>query len=188
MYYMTKIEDTVRIPHYRFEDPLEEVAIQTLNDTYNGRLDKKLGLLICVNEIEEIGEGRLIMGDGASYHNVVFNAIFFKPEQQEVIDGEVIEIAEFGAFVRIGPMDGLVHVSQVTDDYINYDSKRGALLAKESNKTLDEGDLVRTRIVAISLKDNSTKNTKIGLTMRQNNLGRFEWIEEAKNKSKKAKS
>lgn len=80
------------------------------------------------------------------------------------------------------------HVSQVTDDYINYDSKRGALLAKESNKTLDEGDLVRTRIVAISLKDNSTKNTKIGLTMRQNNLGRFEWIEEAKNKNKKAKS
>ena len=127
---MTKIEDTVRIPPYRFDDPLEEVAIQTLNDTYNGRLDKKLGLLICVNEIEEIGEGRLIMGDGASYHNVVFNAIFFKPEQQEVIDGEVIEIAEFGAFVRIGPMDGLVHVSQVTDDYINYDSKRGALLAK----------------------------------------------------------
>ncbi len=188
MYYMTKIEDTVRIPPYRFEDPLEEVAIQTLNDTYNGRLDKKLGLLICVNEIEEIGEGRLIMGDGASYHNVVFNAIFFKPEQQEVIDGEVIEIAEFGAFVRIGPMDGLVHVSQVTDDYINYDSKRGALLAKESNKTLDEGDLVRTRIVAISLKDNSTKNTKIGLTMRQNNLGKFEWIEEAKKKSKKAKS
>ena len=124
MYYMTKIEDTVRIPPYRFDDPLEEVAIQTLNDTYNGRLDKKLGLLICVNEIEEIGEGRLIMGDGASYHNVVFNAIFFKPEQQEVIDGEVIEIAEFGAFVRIGPMDGLVHVSQVTDDYINYDSKR----------------------------------------------------------------
>ena len=153
---MTKIEDTVRIPPYRFDDPLEEVAIQTLNDTYNGRLDKKLGLLICVNEIEEIGEGRLIMGDGASYHNVVFNAIFFKPEQQEVIDGEVIEIAEFGAFVRIGPMDGLVHVSQVTDDYINYDSKRGALLAKESNKTLDEGDLVRTRIVAISLKDNSS--------------------------------
>ena len=123
MYYMTKIEDTVRIPPYRFDDPLEEVAIQTLNDTYNGRLDKKLGLLICVNEIEEIGEGRLIMGDGASYHNVVFNAIFFKPEQQEVIDGEVIEIAEFGAFVRIGPMDGLVHVSQVTDDYINYDSR-----------------------------------------------------------------
>ena len=182
MYYKTKIEDTVRIPPYKFENPLKEVAIETLNETYEGRLDKKLGLLICVNDIIEIGEGKLIMGDGASYHNVVFNSIFFKPEQQEIIDGEVIEIAEFGAFVRIGPMDGLVHVSQVTDDFITYDAKRGALLAKESNKTLDEGDLVRARTVAISLKDNSVKDTKIGLTMRQNNLGRFEWIEEAKQK------
>ena len=75
MYYRTKIEDTVRIPPYRFDDPLEEVAIQTLNETYDGRLDKKLGLLICVDKIEEIGEGRLIMGDGASYHKVVFDAI-----------------------------------------------------------------------------------------------------------------
>jgi DNA-directed RNA polymerase subunit E' len=176
----------VRIPPRRFDEPREQVAIETLNETYNGRLDKNLGLFICVNEIEELGEGKLIMGDGASYHNVIFNSIFFKPEQQEIIDGEVIEIAEFGAFVRIGPMDGLVHVSQVTDDFITYDAKRGALLAKESNKTLDEGDLVRARTVAISLKDNSVKDTKIGLTMRQNNLGRFEWIEEAKQKSKKA--
>jgi DNA-directed RNA polymerase subunit E' len=176
----------VRIPPRRFDEPREMVAIETLNETYDGRLDKNLGLFICVNEIEELGEGKLIMGDGASYHNVIFNSIFFKPEQQEIIDGEVIEIAEFGAFVRIGPMDGLVHVSQVTDDFITYDAKRGALLARESNKTLEEGNLVRARTVAISLKDNSVKDTKIGLTMRQNNLGRFEWIEEAKQKSKKA--
>ena len=185
MYYLTKIEDTVRIPPYRFEDPLEEVAIETLNESYNGRLDKKLGLLVSVNDIESIGEGKIIMGDGAAYHEVVFNAVFFKPELYEIIDGEVIEIAEFGAFIRIGPMDGLVHVSQVTDDYINYDSKRGALLAKESKKTLEEGNKVRARIVAVSLKGKSTKETRIGLTMRQAGLGRFEWIEAEKNKDKK---
>ena len=185
MYYLTKIEDTVRIPPYRFEDPLEEVAIETLNETYNGMLDKKLGLLVSVNDIEVIGEGKVIMGDGAAYHEVIFNAVFFKPELYEIIDGEVIEIAEFGAFIRIGPMDGLVHVSQVTDDYINYDSKRGALLAKESKKSLEEGNFVRARIVAVSLKGKSTKETRIGLTMRQPNLGIFEWIDDEKNKSKK---
>jgi DNA-directed RNA polymerase subunit E' len=190
LYYKTKIEDTVRIPPYEFEKPLEEVAIKTLNKTYEGRLDKKLGLLICVNSIDEISEGRLIMGDGASYHNVVFEAIFFKPEQHEIFDGEVIDIVDYGAFVRIGPMDGLIHVSQVTDDYINYDPKRGALIAKESNKTLDEGDLVRARAVSVSIKDESTnniennRNSKIPLTMRQTNLGRFEWIQEAKEKSR----
>ncbi|KZX10681.1 30S ribosomal protein S1 [Methanobrevibacter filiformis] len=185
MYFLSKIEDTVRIPPYRFEEPLEEVAIETLNETYNGILDKTLGLLVSVNDIEEIGEGKIIMGDGAAYYDITFNAVFFKPELQEIIDGEVIEIAEFGAFIRMGPMDGLVHVSQVTDDYIDYDAKRGALLGKESKKTLEEGNGVRSRIVAISLKGKSTKETRIGLTMRQHGLGRFEWIEAEKKKDKK---
>ena len=188
MYLVSKIEDTVRIPPDRFEEPLEEVTIELLNDSYVGAIDKKLGLMVTVKEIEDIGIGKVIMGDGAAYHDVTFTALSFKPELHEVIEGEVIEITEFGAFIRIGPMDGLVHVSQVTDDYINYDGKRGALLGKESKKSLEEGNKVRARIVALSLKGKSSKETKIGLTMRQPGLGRFEWIEEEKNKKAKKKT
>ncbi|OEC88107.1 DNA-directed RNA polymerase [Methanobacterium sp. A39] len=184
MYLISKIEDTVRVPPTLFDEPLEEIAFELLNENYVGMIDKKLGLMVTVKEIEEIGIGRVIMGDGAAYYNVTFTALFFKPELQEIVEGEVIEITEFGAFVRMGPMDGLVHVSQVTDDYINYDSKRGALLGKESKKTLEEGDKVRARIVALSLKGKSSKETKIGLTMRQPGLGRPEWIEKEKRKKK----
>ena len=143
--------------------------------------------MVTVKEIEELGTGKVIMGDGAAYHDVLFTALFFKPELHEIVEGEVIEITEFGAFIRIGPMDGLVHVSQVTDDYINYDGKRGALIGKESKKSLEEGNKVRARIVALSLKGKSSKETKIGLTMRQPGLGRFEWIDEEKNKKKPTK-
>jgi DNA-directed RNA polymerase subunit E' len=187
LYLVSKIEDTVRIPPSRFEDPLENVAVEILNESYVGTIDKKLGLMVTVNEIEEVGTGKVIMGDGAAYHDVLFTALFFKPELHEIVEGEVIEITEFGAFIRIGPMDGLVHVSQVTDDYINYDGKRGALIGKESKKSLEEGDKVRARIVALSLKGKSSKETKIGLTMRQPGLGRMEWIDEEKNKKKPAK-
>ncbi len=187
MYLISKIEDTVRIPPSRFEEPIKEIAIEVLNENYVGKIDKKLGLMVTVKEIEEIGTGRVIMGDGAAYHDVIFTALFFKPELHEVVEGEVIEITEFGAFIRIGPVDGLVHVSQVTDDYINYDAKRGALLGKESKKTLEEGNKVRARIVALSLKGKSSKESKIGLTMRQPGLGRFEWIEEEKEKKKEKK-
>ena len=183
MYYMTTIEGTVRIPPYRFDEPLEDVAIETLNEEYVGQLDKNLGLMVGAVSIEDIGEGVLIMGDGAAYHNVVFNAIFFKPEQQEIVEGEVNDITEFGAFVRIGPMEGLVHVSQVTDDYINYDSRNASLLGNESGKILTEGDRIRARIVTLSLKGKSIKESKIGLTMRQPNLGKFEWIQSEKNKA-----
>ena len=180
---MTTIEGTVRIPPYRFDEPLEDVAIETLNEEYVGQLDKNLGLMVGAVSIEEIGEGVLIMGDGAAYHNVVFNAIFFKPEQQEIVEGEVNDITEFGAFVKIGPMEGLVHVSQVTDDYINYDPKNASLLGNESKKVLTEGDRIRARIVTLSLKGKSIKESKIGLTMRQPNLGKFEWIQAEKNKA-----
>ena len=185
---MTTIEGTVRIPPYRFNEALEDVAIETLNEEYIGKLDKNLGLMIGAFSIEEIGEGVLIMGDGAAYHNVVFNALFFKPEQQEVVEGEVTDITEFGAFVRIGPMEGLVHVSQVTDDYINYDPKNASLLGNESKKILTEGDRIRARIVTLSLKGKSIKESKIGLTMRQPNLGKFEWIQAEKNKALEKKA
>jgi DNA-directed RNA polymerase subunit E' len=187
LYLVSKIEDTVRIPPSRFEDPLENVAVEILNESYVGKIDKKLGLMVTVKEIEELGTGKVIMGDGAAYHDVLFTALFFKPELHEIVEGEVIEITEFGAFIRIGPMDGLVHVSQVTDDYINYDGKRGALIGKESKKSLEEGNKVRARIVALSLKGKSSKETKIGLTMRQPGLGRLEWIDEEKNKKKPTK-
>jgi DNA-directed RNA polymerase subunit E' len=168
---------------------LNEVASEIINESYVGKIDKKMGLMVTVKDIEEIGVGKVIMGDGAAYHEVVFNALFFKPELHEIVEGEVIEVTEFGAFIRIGPMDGLVHVSQVTDDYINYDGKRGALIGKESKKSLEEGNKVRARIVALSLKGKSSKETKIGLTMRQPNLGRVEWIEAEKEKrTKKGKS
>lgn len=184
MYLISKIEDTVRIPPSRFDEPVKDIAAEVINENYVGKIDKKLGLMVTVKEIDEIGIGKVIMGDGAAYHEVIFTALFFKPELHEVVEGEVIEITEFGAFIRIGPVDGLVHVSQVTDDYINYDAKRGALLGKESKKTLEEGNKVRARIVALSLKGKSSKETKIGLTMRQPGLGRFEWIEEEKDKGK----
>jgi DNA-directed RNA polymerase subunit E' len=187
LYLVSKIEDTVRIPPNRFVDPLEDVAVEILNESYVGKIDKKLGLMVTVKEIEELSIGKVIMGDGAAYHDVIFTALFFKPELHEIVEGEVIEITEFGAFIRIGPMDGLVHVSQVTDDYINYDGKRGALIGKESKKSLEEGNKVRARIVALSLKGKSSKETKIGLTMRQPGLGRFEWIDEEKNKKKPTK-
>ena len=92
MYLMSKIEDTVRVPPALFEEPLDDVAFELLNENYVGKIDKKMGIMVTVKEVENIGVGRVIMGDGAAYHDVTFTALFFKPELQEVIEGEVIEI------------------------------------------------------------------------------------------------
>jgi DNA-directed RNA polymerase subunit E' len=82
----------------------------------------------------------------------------------------------------MGPMDGLVHISQLMDDYVSYDGKNGLFLGKETKRTLKKGDKVRARIISISMNEQH----KIGLTMRQIGLGSMNWIEEERRKKKKA--
>jgi DNA-directed RNA polymerase subunit E' len=120
--------------------------------------------------------GKIIPGDGATYHKVSFSLLTFYPEIQEVVEGEVVEIADFGAFVRIGPVDALLHVSQLMDDFISYDEKQGVLLGKETKRRLMSGDQVRVRVTAVSL-GRAGSSGKIGVTARQPFLGKLEWIE-----------
>ena len=70
---------------------------------------------------------------------------------QEIVEGEVVEITDFGAFVRIGPTDALLHLSQITDDYLKSDVKQGVIIANQSAKTLKIGSRIRARVTAISL-------------------------------------
>jgi DNA-directed RNA polymerase subunit E' len=97
----------------------------------------------------------------------------FSPEIQEIVEGEVVEIATFGAFVRVGPIDALLHMSQLMDDYIAYDEKQGSLMGKETKRRLTKGDHVRVRITAVSLGRGASG--KVGVTARQPLLGKIEW-------------
>ena len=183
MYQIVRIEDMVRVPAEHFNEELEVTLQKILAEQYEGKLDREIGSLITVLDVKSDGIGRVIPGDGAAYYNASFRALTYKPELQEIVEGDVIEIVEFGAFVRLGPLDGLVHVSQITDDYLNYDEKGQRFMGKESKKTLENGDKVRARIVTISLK--KAKENKIGLTMRQPGLGKLDWINQKEEPTEK---
>src|SRR4030042_1968823 len=67
------------------------------------------------------------------------------------VEGSVVEILKFGAFVRFGPLDGLLHISQIMDDRIDVDDSNQRLLGKDTKRDLRVGDKVRARIVALSI-------------------------------------
>jgi len=167
MYRKVRLVDIIRIPPQRLEEDLEQVITETIRDKLEGRIDKSLGSIVAVLDIVDIGEGHILVGDGAVYYEVTFDAIAYRPELQEIVEGQVVEIVAFGAFVSVGPIDCLVHVSQVADEFMSYDEKNSRLVSKESNKSLGEGDSVRARIVAVSLNEHDARESKIGLTMRQ---------------------
>ena len=179
------MEDTIRIPPETFGNPLEAVGYQQVKAKYEGVVDETFGYVIAVTRVEVSSIGKIIPGDGAAYHKVNFSLLTFYPKIQEVVEGEVVEIADFGAFVRIGPIDALLHVSQLMDDFISYDEKQGVLLGKETKRKLMSGDQVRVRITAVSL-GRAGSSGKIGVTARQPFLGKLEWIDTDLKKMKEA--
>ena len=182
MFYLTEVEDYVRVAPKLFGLPTAEAVQKQLKETYTGYYDKELGSVISVIEILEVGEGIIIPGDGAAYYNSRFKLLTWKPELQELVYGIISEITTFGAFINMGAMRGMIHISQTMDDYVSF-SKSNTLSGKSSKRSLKTGDQCLARVVAISHRGDEPK---IGLTMRQPGLGKLEWIKEDQIKKQKA--
>ncbi|MBU2522804.1 MAG: DNA-directed RNA polymerase [Nanoarchaeota archaeon] len=180
MFYRVEIEDYVRVSPEFFALPVEEAISVQLKNRYLNHIDKELGVTIGVLDVLNVGEGIIIPGDGAAYYKCNFNILTYIPEIQELVFGEVKEITNFGAFMNLGCIDGMIHVSQTMDDFVSF-SKSNALVGKNGKRILKSDDLCLARIIAISYKGDQPK---IGLTMRQPGLGKLEWISDDKRKSK----
>jgi len=181
MFYLSDVEDYVRVEPKLFGLPTTQAVEDQLKSTYADYYDKELGKVVAVIEVLKVGEGVIIPGDGAAYYNSQFKLLVWKPELQELVYGIIDEITNFGAFINMGAMKGMIHISQTMDDYVSF-SKDGSLSGKSSKRALKAGDLCLARVVAISHKGD---DPKIGLTMRQPGLGKIEWIKEDSNKRQK---
>ena len=181
MFYRLHVRDHIRVSPNLFGLPPAEAIVTMIKKAYEGYISKELGLVVGVSGLKESREGVIIPGDGSAYYDCDFEILTFRPELQEVVYGRIKDIADFGAFINIGIADGMIHISQTMDDFVSFGSEK-ALLGKESKRALKVGDKCKARIIAVSFKD--IANPKIGLTMRQQGLGKLEWIEEDAAKAK----
>ena len=83
---MMKLVDTVRIPPTLLGEEVMVTVKNALREKLEGQVDKKLGSLVAINKIDEVGEGHILVGDGAVYYDVTFEAIMFVPDLQEIIE------------------------------------------------------------------------------------------------------
>ena len=180
MFCITKVKDHVRVEPELFGLAVKEAIKTQLEKKYESYIDEELGAVIAVLDVHEIKDGILIPGDAAAYYASEFSLLIFRPVLQELVYGEVKEITNFGAFVDLGTFDAMIHISQTMDDFVSF-SKTGTLIGKNSKRLLKKGDLCVARVVALSYK---TTPPKIGLTMRQPGLGKIEWVQEDRKKSK----
>ena len=87
-----------------------------------------------------------------------------------ILEGTVVNITNFGAFVEIEGKTGLVHISEVADSFV-----------KDIREHLNEQDKVKVKVISID------DNGKISLSIKQANVVRksakpaeIEWKQEKK--------
>lgn len=191
MYVVVEDDYITRIPPEKLGQDYTEAVLDVAKTSLEGRFidfkDEKdetriLGkcYIVSVIDVDKIGDGAIVHGDGGVYQSVHFKALAFYPEMQEVVEGVVVSIQNFGAFIRFGPFEGLLHKSQIMDDRIDVDISNQRFIGKDTKKDIKIGDKVRVRIVALNLSSSSVEDSKIGFTMKQLGLGKLDWLAKKK--------
>ncbi|NQV91756.1 DNA-directed RNA polymerase [Candidatus Woesearchaeota archaeon] len=175
MFYKVKVKDFIRVPPHMFHLSKKDAVLQNVKATYENFISKDLGFVMNVIDVYNVTEGVIVPGDGAGFYETEFELLTFKPELNELVFGRIRDITDFGAFIDIGGVEGMVHISQSMDDFVSF-SKDKVLMGKNTNRSVKVGDKCKARIIAVSYKD--LNNPKIGLTMRQEGLGKLEWLSE----------
>ena len=152
MYYKIQLMDKVRVPPHRLGEALGKVILDVLQEQAEGSIDKEIGIFIAIPKVLTIGEGELFRGMVLSITMSNSKLLVLRLMLQEVIEGLVVETTELGAFVSLGPIDAMLHVSQISDEYINYDEKNARLICQDSKRFIGVGDAVRARVVTLSLE------------------------------------
>lgn len=77
-------------------------------------------------------------------------------------EGVISSVTSFGLFIRLSDyqIDGLVHISNLDNDYYHFDQQKGMLIGENSRSVFRLGDTVKVKVKAVNLDDR-----KIDLTL-----------------------
>jgi len=178
VFVVLRLRDSVLIPNHLLSASLRETIIHILKDKHESRVSSELGIEIMVIDVEIDQNNKINSSEGTTYKDVNFTVLAFYPRLQEIVEGELVEVTDFGCFVRIGPTDALLHLSQIADDLVRADVRGGMIVSEGGNK-IKLGSTLRVRIISIS-HPKKFEMGKIGLSCRGSFLGPREWIKRKK--------
>ena len=142
------------------------VPASMVSDHYVDNLAQFKGQTLAFEIVEiEPSENRLILSrknlvaaEKAAKRAAVFEAI----QEGSVVTGKVARLTNFGAFIDLGGVDGLVHISQISHEHV----------AKASDK-LKVGEEVQAKVISVD-----PESGRVSLSIKYTLAGPWDNIEE----------
>lgn len=81
-------------------------------------------------------------------------AQYMKQFVGETFDARISSILAFGFFIELdNTVEGLVHISSITDDYYDFNDRNYTLVGRHSGRKFAIGDEVRVQLVRVDVDD-----------------------------------
>ncbi len=98
----------------------------------------------------------------------VKKAQFMEDKIGETFHGVISGVTSFGLFVELeNTIEGLVHVSYLTDDYYHYDERHYAMIGERTGHTFRIGDEIDVRVVKVNVDESSIDFEVVGMKPRK---------------------
>lgn len=86
----------------------------------------------------------------------------------EEFTGLVSGVTAFGMFVELpNTVEGLVHISYLTDDYYHFHEKQYALVGERTGNTYRIGDEIAVRVISVNVEERSIDFEVVGMMPRR---------------------
>jgi DNA-directed RNA polymerase subunit E' len=184
MYNVVTLKEKFRVPSELFRMDKDDAVKEVIKSEYENKIKPDLGYIITVLDVKTSDTGIVAPGDPNIYYEAEYSLLTFSLEPNEVVCGVVKDIIDFGAFINIGPFEGLLHLSQISKESFSFNKKTKQLVSSDGKKVIKKGDIIYAKISSVSMKDN-VADVKISLTTRDIGLGKLEWLTKAEKEKKK---
>lgn len=91
-------------------------------------------------------------------------AEFMQDKIGEEFDGVISSVTGFGLFVELeNTVEGLVHVTDLTDDYYHFDERSMALIGERTANVFRIGDAITIKVADVNLEERSVDFEVVGM-------------------------
>jgi ribonuclease R len=114
-------------------------------------------------------------------------AEFMADKVGEVFNGIISSVTNFGMFVELeNTIEGLVHVSDLTDDYYRYDERHYAMIGEKTGNVFRIGDEIEVKVADVNKDERSVDFIIVGMKESRKRLSKDRpKVIKAKQKSRK---
>ncbi|KAB8131745.1 ribonuclease R [Gracilibacillus oryzae] len=95
-------------------------------------------------------------------------AEFMQDKIGEEFEGVISSVTNFGLFVELpNTVEGLVHVSYLTDDYYHFDERSYSMIGERTGNVFQIGDAITVKVAQVNLDERSVDFEIVGMRPRK---------------------